>query len=188
MKTVTHIVLTTLAAVTTLGALHAWQEGGGWQPSRPGPAHAVLADLEGQFDAKFTLLAPGAPKMESQGTSKNDRALGGLWVRCDYHDPSYMGTEFRGMSLIGYDADKKKYVGVWVDSSTSALQISEGTWDEKTKTLTMLSEGKDPYSKQPTQDKTITKIVDKDHHVVTLRSKSAGHPEADIFRIEYTRK
>ena len=43
---------------------------------------------------------------------------------------------FEGHGVYGYDVKKAKYVATWVDSMSKHIDMMEGTYDEKSKTLT----------------------------------------------------
>jgi hypothetical protein len=161
-----------LAAVATL------QEG---MPAvEPGPEHAILKHMAGTWDATVQMM--GAPTAD-KGTSTTRVGMNGLWVVSDF-EGSMMGGSFIGHDVLGYDQTKKKYVGCWVDSVNTALTLSEGTWDEAKKTLTMTSLEADPMmgSKMVMQ----TKVKDADHYTWTMHPGSAEAPA--MMTIEYARK
>ena len=111
------------------------------QPTRQ---HAQIRELLGTWDATVEFSpAPGAPPQVSKGTEVVRECCGGLWIVSDFS--SDMGDmPFVGHGLFGYDPDKEKYVGVWVDSMTTSLSISEGTYDETKKVFTSWMESKTP--------------------------------------------
>ena len=77
---------------------------------------------------------------ESKGTVTYKMELGGLWL-AGAMESELFGQKFTGKSLDTYDPAKKKYVGVWVDSMSTAPVTMEGTYDKEKKTLTMAGEG-----------------------------------------------
>jgi hypothetical protein len=66
--------------------------------------------------------------------------LGGYWVVNEMKG-DMLGTPFAGIQTIGYDAEKKKYIGTWIDSASSQIWQYEGVIDESGKTLTLEAEG-----------------------------------------------
>ena len=86
-----------------------------------------------------------------------------------------MGGPFTGNLTLGYDPDKKKYVGTWFDSMSSYLWQYQGTVDASGKTLTLETEG--PSHDMPGQivkDRETTEIKSKDHKVFTSVRQKDG--------------
>ena len=77
-------------------------------------------------------MEPGKPAIKSKGT-ESTRTLGGFWAVSEYKG-DFMGTPFAGVMTVGYDAEKKKYVGTWVCSMCDRLSKYEGSVDGKTLT------------------------------------------------------
>jgi hypothetical protein len=98
-----------------------------------------------------------------------------------------MGERFSGVQLLGYDPAKKKYVAAWADSETAELSLQEGTWDEATKSLTLIGGSTDPMSGKPSTSKSIVRVTDDDHHSSSLYVPGPGGQELEMFRIEYER-
>jgi hypothetical protein len=55
---------------------------------------------------------PGAPPQSSRGVIVNRLVCGGLWLVSEFHNET---TGFDGHGIFGYDVQKKKYVGTWID-------------------------------------------------------------------------
>ena len=56
-------------------------------------------------------------------------------------ESEFMGMPFRGRSTLGYDPQKKKWVGTWVDSMSPSMFVMEGGYDAAGKVLTMHCRG-----------------------------------------------
>jgi hypothetical protein len=111
-------------------------------PPKPGPHHAHLAPLVGKWRLTTKYFpAPGAPPMTGTGTETVRRSPDGLWFVTDL---STDDGAFTGHGVNGYDTFKNKYVGVWVDTMTTSLQISEGDCTEGGRVHTYLSQATDP--------------------------------------------
>jgi hypothetical protein len=63
----------------------------------------------------------------------------------------------------------------------------EGTYDEKTKTMTMVGESRGPDGK-PTKHRLTSTHKDKDHHSFEMFVVGADGKETSMMTIEYTRK
>ncbi|MFO0852383.1 MAG: DUF1579 domain-containing protein [Gemmataceae bacterium] len=148
------------------------------EPPKPGPEHEVLTKLVGTWD--ITMKAGGA---ESKGTVVYKTDLGGLWVTSAL-ECELFGQKFSGRGLDTYDAGKKKYVGVWVDSMSTTPLLMEGTYDAAKKTMTMTGDGPGPDGK-PTKHKTVTVMPDAD----TLNfSMYMGDTTEPMLTVVYKRK
>ena len=156
------------------------------EPAKPGPEHAILAEMEGTWDAVMHM--PGAPKdaPASKGTHVYKMECGGLWLTSKF-EGDFGGMKFEGRGIDGYDPAKKKYTGVWVDSMSSTPLLLEGTRDEKTKVLTMTGDHPGPDGKLA-KVKTKSSFKDKDHHTFTMYMVGEGGKDEEMMTIEYTRK
>lgn len=146
----------------------------------PGPEHQILKKLEGEWTAKIK-----AGGDESAGTVTYKMTLEGLWLESHFRG-SVGGQLFEGKGLDSYDAAKRKYVSVWVDSMSARPLLSEGSYDETKKTLTMTGEGMGPDG-NPAKYKMVTRMPDPDHFKFTMFLLGAGE-ETPMLTIDYTRK
>lgn len=102
--------------------------------SVPVKEHEFLQKFVGEWD------------VESEGAGMKNKAvmrssmLGKLWL-VNSSDHKMQGMKLTSMQIIGYDSDKKKYVGTWVDSMTSFLWRYEGTVDKTGSKLTLDTQG-----------------------------------------------
>lgn len=112
--------------------------------------------------------------------------LGGMWLTSDFK-MDVPGFKFSGKGLDGYDQNKKKYVGIWVDSMSSAPMLMEGTHDAATNTTTMTGEGPGHDGKLQ-KFKTVTRVKDDDHFSFEMFMVGADGKESSAFTIDYSRK
>src|SRR5690606_8412351 len=132
------LTVASLAAVLILHAALLGQD----QPQVPGPEkeHEWLQKFVGEWTT-HSKASVGAdqPEIECSGTISS-RMLGKLWVINEMKGS--MGEfEMHGLQTVGYDPQKKKYVGTWVDSMFNHLWQYEGTVDELGRKLTLEAEG-----------------------------------------------
>jgi hypothetical protein len=149
-------------------------------PPKPGPEHAVLKEIEGTWDA----VVKAGPQ-ESKGTMTS-KMMGGLWLISEFKG-DFEGASFEGRGIDGYDVDKKKYIAIWVDSMTTSPLTLEGTYDEKSKTMSMQGEGKGPDGK-PAKFKTTTNFPNKDQQVFKMFLVGPDGNDIPMMTIEYKRK
>lgn len=154
---------------------------------KPGKEHEVLKEFEGTWDVttKF-MMAPGQDPVVSKGKETCKLIAGGLFLVIDV-DGEMMGGKFVGHGTMGYDTQKKKYTGTWIDSMATGVYLIEGTYDEKTRTLTEWMEGADPQSGQPMKMKMVHQIKDQDHRSLKFLMTVDGK-EIETGSIEYKRR
>ena len=69
-----------------------------------------------------------------------------------------MGTPFHGHSVLGYEAHKKQYTGMWVDSFASVMLLSKGYCEKNGKVNIMIGTSYDPMQKRNVTIKMVTEI------------------------------
>ncbi len=190
MKTRILILSAAAGALLATGTLFAFQDGAEMPTAKAGAEHKVLERFVGEWSTTFKMapMAPGMPPVETHGTEKARLAMNGLWVISDYDDPQFMGMGFSGHSVFGYDTEKRKYVGAWVDSMTASITPSEGVWDEAQKTMTLTMMGKDPMTGQPSQQKSVVRFHDDGSRTERMTLKGADGKENEFFTIDYKKR
>jgi hypothetical protein len=102
----------------------------------PNENHAYLKNFVGEWNVTTQgWTTPGAPPQTSQGTGEAELLLGGRFVQMEYKGTMF-GQPFEGLQILGYDNLKKKYVSFWLDNTSTAFYLTEGTRDPATKTVT----------------------------------------------------
>ena len=154
----------------------------------PGAAHKALEPLVGEWTAAVQCwMAPDAPPTVSKGTAKAAWALDGRFVREEFKG-EMMGKSFHGMSLMGYDNQKKQYNSLWVDDMSTAIFTSEGTADEGGKVITFHSKMDCPVTgEKGIPVKQVLRIVSADKHVFEMHDPRNGE-KSKKMEITYTRK
>jgi hypothetical protein len=172
MKTLRLICAVALAAAVTAPTARAQE------PPKPGPEHAHLKKLEGNWDTTFSM---GGQSSKGKASYKMD--LGGLWLFSRF-EGDMGGMKFQGHGMDSYDQGKKKYVSVWVDSMSTSPMLVEGTYDKATKTLTLAGEGPGEGGK-PTKYKSTSEMPDD--NTINFKMYVGGGTEP-AFTIVYKRK
>src|SRR5262245_16496205 len=87
------------------------------EPPMPKPSkeHGFLKEGAGTWDTvmKFK-MAPDQPEQEIKGVETCEM-LGEFWILFDIKAEMF-GTPWRGHGTLGFDPEKKKYVGTFIDS------------------------------------------------------------------------
>jgi hypothetical protein len=153
----------------------------------PGKEHEPLKALAGTWDAAMKMQhGPDAPPMESNGVETATLTCGGLWLASDYKS-EMMGQSFSGHGVCGWDAEKKKYTSIWVDSMSTSMMHMEGTYDPATRTLTMTGEMPTPMGEK-VPVRTTDQFKDADTRVFTMYGRGPDGKEVVSLTIHYTRK
>jgi hypothetical protein len=154
---------------------------------QPGPEHKVLDPLVGTWHAKVKFyMDPTKPPQESEGMMTREWIMEGRFVQEKYEGKAF-GSNFKGMGLSGYDPQKKKYVGTWVDTLSCSIMISYGDYDAKTKTLTSYSDDIDPYTGLKTKGRDVFRFVDTDNQVMEMYRTPEKGKEMKVLEIHYAR-
>jgi hypothetical protein len=150
------------------------------------PEHKVLQQDVGVWDAhmKLWIQGPDAEPMASKGVERT-RAMGAMWVVSDY-EGDFGGEKFFGHGQLGFDPEKKKYTGTWIDTMSPFLISMEGTYDAAKREMTVLATGLDPATRQETKSKMVTRYVDKDTRHFTMFMETPGQGDGWTKSMEVT--
>lgn len=186
MKKGVLVMLSTMLVCGGIAFALSFQEGQ-YLP-RLGKEHRRLQEFEGTWDAvaKFQ-MEPGKPSAESKGVETDKVVCGGFWLVFDYKG-EMEGQEFTGHGILGYDIAKKKYVGTWIDSMVTRLDVSEGDFDESGKKLTMHCEGPDPKTGKMVKMRTVTELIDADTKKLTFNVEGEDGKFVEIGSVEYKKR
>ncbi|WDQ17907.1 DUF1579 family protein [Rhodopirellula sp. P2] len=142
----------------------------------------VLQMDAGTWDAKVTMHGMGQ-EMVSEGTEEN-KMLGQVWLVSSFKG-EFGGEVFEGRGHVGYDPASKQYVGSWIDSMTPVATQMKGTYDPKTKTMTLQTKGVDMQGKPSTG--TVTTVYQgTDKRTTTMHSMIDGK-KVKVMEIVYQR-
>lgn len=171
------------AAAEEKAAMEAWAKF-----ATPGPEHKWLEKLAGTWTVKVkSWMAPGQPPTESDGAAEARMMLGGRYLHEQFKS-SFMGQPFEGAGVTGYDNLKKKFVGNWMDTMSTAIMATEGTVDAAGKVMTSWGMVDDPVTGRPQKMKGVLTLVDPDHHTYEMWSTGPDGKEWKSLELAYTRK
>ena len=157
-----------------------------------GPMSEVLRQREGTWDVTIEMQAsPKAAQSVSKGTQTNRLAVGGAWLLSDFEGEMGGRPPGRrpliGHAITGFDPQKAKYVGVWVDSEGRHVTLLEGTYDSAKKTFRMTSLEKDAKGKA-TPVTGVARFIDPDTEIVTLFSRGPDGKAVKSMTTTYRRR
>ncbi len=147
----------------------------------------VLKSSVGVWDAEFEVWPQGldADSMKFKGVETNS-AFGQHWVASDL-DTEFDGQIMRVHSIVGYDLDQKKMVGTIIDHGPYKATMV-GDYDEKTKTLTWMTEAKDLSGKRMVQKTSITaKSADERELILMVPGEKDGE-FVKMMQIQFVRR
>jgi uncharacterized protein DUF1579 len=155
---------------------------------KPGPEHDWLQAFVGEWATAMECgMEPGKPPMNSQGTERV-RSIGGLWIVAEGKS-AVVDKPMTSILTLGYDLEKKKYVGTWIDSCMTYLWQYEGSVDLAAKTLTLETEGPCPQSPETVAKfKEVMELKSKDHRVFTSSMQGQDGKWVTFATINYRRK
>ena len=154
----------------------------------PGPEHKLLEPLIGTWNAKIkTWTDPTQPPQVSDGALVRKSILGGRFVQEDF-DGVLMDRPFQGIGTMGYDRAKKKFVCSWIDSASTAIHVSQGTYDEAAKTWTFKHEDTCPITGKQVKMRDTVRIVNADEQQIEMYRQLGDDKEMKAMEIALTRK
>jgi len=163
--------------------------------AKPGENHKLLATGVGTWTyVSKWWMDPSAAPSESTGVAVTREVMGGRYFISEHTGKMQMSgpdgkmteMEFKGMSTEGYDNAKKKFVSSWIDNMGTGIILSEGSYDEATKSLTYRAE----YEMMPgtkTKIREVIKIADRNHRSMEF-FEDRGGTEVKTMEITYSRK
>jgi len=154
--------------------------------AKPGPQHQKLAANAGTWDAAIEMMGPDGKMQPSKGVSVMTMGPGGFWL-LDNFNADLGGMPFHGMGSTGFDPQKGKYVGTWIDSMSPTLMVLEGDFDAAGKVLTM--SGTAPgYDGKPAVHRMVTTHVDAKTNRFEMFVTGSDGKEMKMLSITYTRR
>ena len=110
------------------------------EPSPATEQHAWLKKFLGEWRSEAEMTGmPGTPAEKMEG-SASARAIGDLWIVADMRGESPAG-DMEAVLTLGYDPEKKRFVGTWVDSMFNHMWLYDGSLDAAGKVLTLEAKG-----------------------------------------------
>lgn len=153
---------------------------------KPGPAHALLGQLAGDWTYTMTSYENPEQPMKLTGESTKTMMMGGRYLE-ESLAGEMMGMPFKGMGITGYDNVSNEFQSVWFDNMSTALMMSEGTYQEGGP-IVLTGTWTDPMSGETKNIKMVTTIVDKNKHTFKYLMDGPDGKEMTMMEIDYIRK
>jgi len=150
---------------------------------KPGPEFDVFKHDVGSWDVEIkTWAGPGEPSI-TKGKETN-RMLGGFWLLANF-EGKMMGLDFKGHGTYSYDAEKKHYVGTWIDSLSPMKMDMVGEYDKANKTMIFEGFAPGPDGK-PAKHVIKTRYKSDGTRTMTMHIQ-IGEDMIKIFEMNYTK-
>ncbi len=147
--------------------------------------HRLVGEWTYETDAP---AAPGQPASKVIGT-ETVRSLGGVWVLAEAQGVMPGAGPVTALMTLGYDPEKKRFVGTWIGSMMTHLWLYNGELDSAQRVLTLDSEGPSMAgdgTMQKYQD--VIELRSDDHRVLTARVLGVDGTWQQFMTMEYRRK
>ncbi|MFN1218338.1 DUF1579 domain-containing protein [Chryseobacterium kwangjuense] len=171
--------------VDSAAAMKAWME-----YSTPGEMQKTLAASDGNWTGTTTTwMENGGKPVTSQSECTNKMILGGRYQHSMYKG-NFMGMPFEGMSIMGYDNTKKKFVSTWVDNMGTGIMHAEGDWNSSKKSIELKGKMTDPARPGEECDfREVYTFTDANNHMMEMYGPdSKTGKEYKTMEIKFTRK
>jgi len=147
----------------------------------------VLKSYVGVWDAQIEVWSngPDAASIKFKGVETN-RAFGKHWIASDF-DSVFMGQKTQVHSIIGYDLDKKKWVGTVVDYGPYAASMI-GDYDKKSKTIQWITKAKTVKGKPMLQKTLVTQTSDSERSLVLMVPGEKEGEFTKLMKIKFVKR
>jgi len=109
--------------------------------SEPQKEHHWLQKLLGEWTCEAEMkMKPDEPPVTSKAT-ESVRSLGGLWIVAEGQGEMPGSGDATTMMTLGYDPQKKRYLGTWIGSMMTHMWVYSGALDTAGNVLTLDTEG-----------------------------------------------
>ncbi len=152
----------------------------------PNENHKMLARDEGTWEGEVSQwMDPNAPPTKVKATNVVTMTMGGLYQMGEF-SCTMMGMPMKGQSTVGYDNAKNMFVSTWIDNMGSGIVRMSGTFNEKTKTISMKGTQTDPMTGKDSEIR--EEIVYHDERSYTMTMYGAGMDGKEMKFMEGTFK
>lgn len=155
----------------------------------PQKEHQWLQKLVGEWTYESDCsMGPDQPPQKHKG-SEIVRPLGEIWVLCEGQMEMPGGHMGKMLMTLGFDPQRKRFVGTWVGSMMTHLWVYDGELDATGKVLSLMSEG--PNFAVPgkmAMYKDVIEIKDDNHRLLKSHSQGEDGQWQEFMVAGYRRK
>ena len=157
--------------------------------AEPQKEHQWLQQLVGEWTSEADCsMGPGQPSTKSYGTERV-RMVGGVWMVGEGQGEMPGGGTATMIMTLGYDPQKKKYLGTWIGSMMTHMWHYDGEMDASGRILTLSAEGPSMAGDGTmAQYQDIIEIKSKDHRTLSSRVLGPDGTWNHFMTAHYRRK
>jgi len=153
----------------------------------PQKEHHWLHKLVGNWTSEMeATMGPGEPPMTVKGTEVV-RSLGGLWTLGESQSEMPGGGIGTTLMTLGYDPQKKRFVGTFIGSMMSHLWIYSGSLDAAEKVLTLDAEGPNFTQDGMANYQDMIEFVSDDHRILSSQVQNEDGSWTHFMTVHYRR-
>lgn len=157
--------------------------------NEPQSQHQWLQRLVGEWTYETEEPSkPGQPPTKVTGTERV-RAVGGLWIQAQGEGEMPGAGPVTSLMTLGYDPNKKRFVGTWIGSMMTYLWVYDGELDAAERVLTLNAEGPsmaDDGTMAQYQD--VIELKSDDERTLTARVQGADGKWQQFMTMTYRRR
>jgi hypothetical protein len=172
----------TLAVLLAIATRLSAQGGGAEEPKTS--EHEHLALFAGEWDIQLTMHM-GPEPVKTTAVASEKLVMDGLYLLM-LVSGEMGGKAFEGRALTGYDRHAKEFVSVWVDTDSTKASFSRGTFDPKTKSMTMTGEMASPSGMMKTRS--VANVKEDGGRTETVWAKGEDGSEKVLMEFVFTRR
>jgi Protein of unknown function (DUF1579) len=155
--------------------------------SEPQREHLWLHKLIGDWTYDGEVIEPGKPSQKFRGT-ESVRSLGDLWVIAESAGEIPGGDAATMILTLGYNPEKKRYVGTWIGSMMSHLWVYDGALDAAERALSLNAEGPSMAGDGKTATyKDVIELESDAHRILTSHVQGDDGKWHQFMRADYRR-
>lgn len=151
--------------------------------------HKWLQRLVGEWTSEGeATMEPGKPAERFTGT-ESVRSLDGVWILGEGRGEMPGGVVGRTLMTLGYDPQRKRFVGTWIGSMMTHMWVYDGSLDGSERVLTLDTEGPG-FANDGTMAKfrDVIEMKSDDHRVLTSHVRGDDGMWEQFVTVNYRRK
>jgi len=157
--------------------------------TEPQQEHQWLHKLVGEWTYESeAAMEPGKPPEKCGGT-ESVRSLGGLWILAEGQGEMPGAGIATMIMTLGYDPQRKRYVGTWIGSMMTHLWVYDGALDQAERVLTLESDGPSMAGDgRMAKYRDVIELKSDDHRVLTSHLLGDDGTWTQFMTASYRRK